>query len=444
MAMKPRMAMEHPMAKVRVYALALAMTVAACAPGAGSIQSASVMDQVAESYVRLVLAVGEHDADYVDAYYGPQEWRDQVTAEPLGLPAIASRADSLIERLRAVEPPDQELERLRYTYLATQLGSLAARVAMLGGRRMTFDEESRALYDAVAPTNPGEYFLSILEELDGLLPTGGSIRERFASFRSGYLIPPDRLDAVFMRAIEECRKRTLGYVELPEGESFVVEYVTNQSWSGYNWYQGGYHSLIQVNVDFPSLIDRAVDLACHEGYPGHHTYNALLEQNLVNGRGWPEYSVYALFSPQSLIAEGSANFGIEMAFPGDERLEFERDVLFPLAGLDPATAASYQRVQELMARMDYAGNEAARLYIDGDVDADGAADWLVRYAMYSPGGARQRLRFIDQYRSYVINYNLGLDLVRDFVDGNGADPALDARWDRFMRLLASPRLPGDL
>ena len=157
-----------------------------------------------------------------------------------------------------------------------------------------------------------------------------------------------------------------------------------------------------------------------------------------------------------------------MAFPGDERLEFERDVLFPLAGLDPATAASYQRVRELMARMDYAGNEAARLYIDGDVDADGASDWLVRYAMYSPAGARQRLRFIDQYRSYVINYNLGLDLVREFVDGDGAGrnpgagptpgarpgadvrpgpavpPGGDARWDRFMRLLASPRLPGDL
>ncbi len=432
------------MRKSRVYALALAMTLVACAPGAGSVQSTSVMDEVAESYVRLVLAVGEYDADYVDAYYGPQEWRDEVTAEQLPLPAIASRANSLLEKLRAVAPPEPELERLRYTYLTTQLGSLTARVEMLGGRTMTFDEESRALYGAVAPTNPGEYFLAILEELDALLPPGGSIRERFSSFQAGYVVPPDRLDAVFMRAIEECRERTLQYVELPEGESFVVEYVTDQSWSGYNWYQGGYHSLIQVNVDFPSLIDRAVDLACHEGYPGHHTYNALLEQNLVNQRGWPEYSVYALFSPQSLIAEGSANFGIEMAFPGEERLEFERDVLFPLAGLDPATAASYQRVQELMARMDYAGNEAARLYIDGDVDVDGAVAWLVRYAMYSPGGARQRLRFVDQYRSYVINYNLGLDLVREFVDGDGADSALAARWDRFMRLLASPRLPGDL
>ncbi len=93
------------------------------------------MDEVAESYVRLVLAVGEHDTDYVDAYYGPQEWRDVVTAEQLGLSAIAARADALIARLRALDPPDQELERLRYNYLGTQLGSLAARVDMLGVAR---------------------------------------------------------------------------------------------------------------------------------------------------------------------------------------------------------------------------------------------------------------------------------------------------------------------
>jgi len=89
----------------------------------------------------------------------------------------------------------------------------------------------------------------------------------------------------------------------------------------------------------PSYIDSAVDLGCHEGYPGHHTYNALLEQNLVRNKGWTEFSLYPLFSPQSLLAEGSANYGIELAFPGDERIEFEREHLFPLAGLDASDAA---------------------------------------------------------------------------------------------------------
>ena len=109
-------------------------------------------------------------------------------------------------------------------------------------------------------------------------------------------------------------------------EHFTVEYVTNKSWSGYNWYQGGFRSLIQVNTDLPIYIDRAVDLACHEGYPGHHVYNALLEQHLVKARGWLEFSVYPLFSPQSLIAEGTANYGIEVAFPGRDRIAFEQEV----------------------------------------------------------------------------------------------------------------------
>lgn len=36
---------------------------------------ASDVNALAERYVRLVLALGQHDRDYVDAYYGPPEWR---------------------------------------------------------------------------------------------------------------------------------------------------------------------------------------------------------------------------------------------------------------------------------------------------------------------------------------------------------------------------------
>ena len=42
----------------------------------------------------------------------------------------------------------------------------------------------------------------------------------------------------------------------------------------------------------------------------------------VRDRGWVEISMYPLFSPQSLIAEGSANFGIDMALPPAERVAF--------------------------------------------------------------------------------------------------------------------------
>ena len=79
--------------------------------------------------------------------------------------------------------------------------------------------------------------------------------------------------AVFQAAIRACRDRTRPVRRAAGGESFTVEYVTGKSWSGYNWYQGNYRSLIQVNTDLPIYIDRALDLACHEGYPGHHVYN---------------------------------------------------------------------------------------------------------------------------------------------------------------------------
>src|SRR5205814_3598449 len=176
--------------------------------------------------------------------------------------------------------------------------------------------------------------------------------------------PKDKLDAVFKAAIDGCRSRTLEHMTLPPNESFTVEYVTNKSWSGYNWYKGGFSSLIQVNTDLPIYIDRAIDLACHEGYPGHHVYNALLEQHLVKERGWTEFTVYPLFSPQSLIAEGTANYGIEVAFPGHERVEFEKSRLFPLAGLDPKRAAEYYEVQALVDELSYAGNEPARRDLD--------------------------------------------------------------------------------
>jgi hypothetical protein len=250
---------------------------------------------------------------------------------------------------------------------------------------------------------------------------------------------------VFRAAIAECRTRTGAHMSLPPGESFTVEYVTGKSWSGYNWYQGSAKSLIQVNTDLPIYIDRALDLACHEGYPGHHVYNLLLEKHLVKERGWIEFTVYPLFSPQSLIAEGTANFGIDVAFPGDEKLRFERDVLYPLAGLDPALAESFGKVQRAMEKLSYAGNHAARRYLDGEIDARQAADWLVRYTLANPARAAQRVRFFDQYRGYVINYNLGKDLVKRHVEAlGGTEAEAEKRWRIFLDLLASPRLPSGL
>ena len=405
------------------------------------------MNPLAEDYVKLVLRVGFHDAGYVDAYYGPGEWAEEADATPGTLPELRVEGERLLMVLARVAPAADadEMVRLRHSYLTRQVESVVARIDLVEGAEWSFDEESLALYDAVAPTNDEAYFKGLTEVIGEALPGDGPLHQRYAAFRQEFVIPTELLDTVFTAAIAACRERTARFIDLPTEESFTVEYVTDQPWSGYNWYQGGNRSLIQVNTDLPIYIDRAIDLACHEGYPGHHVYNAMLESHLTTGRGWQEFSVYPLFSPQSLIAEGSANYGIEMAFPGTGRVEFERTELFPLAGIDPARAAEYYRVQDLVSKLGYAGNEAARAYLDGAIDADAAAEWLSRYALMAPDRAAQRVRFIDTYRSYVINYNLGQDLVRAYVERKaGADASEGERWAVFKELLSSPRLPSDL
>jgi hypothetical protein len=406
---------------------------------------AMTMNQIAENYVKIVLAVGQHDDNFVDAYYGDRSWKPAGTPVPLG--ELARQATALRAGLRTilVAPGDDAMAPLRQTYLDKQLAAVEARIAMLMGVTMSFDEEAARLYDATPPTLAEADFEPTLDELARLLPGSGALIDRYAAFRAKYVIPTGNLDAVFRAAIDGCRSRTLARIPLPAGEKFTVEYVTGKSWSAYNWYKGRYTSVIQVNTDLPITIDRAIDLACHEGYPGHHVYNALLEKNLVRDRGWVEFSVYPLFSPQSLIAEGTANFGIEVAFPGDERTAFERDTLYPLAGLDPSTAEVYTAVQRAVAKLSYAGNEAARRYLNGAIDRAAAVSWLQHYAMMPKERAEQRTRFFDQYRSYVINYNLGLDLARAYIEKHGgtADHP-DVRWRLFTELLSSPRLPSGL
>lgn len=405
------------------------------------------MNTLAEEYVKLILAIGVYDPDYVDAYYGPKEWQDKAQTQNIPLTELHEHAEHLLRAVDDISIPFRDhMFKLRKTYLVKQLTAAIAKVEMLSGKTFTFDEEAQQLYDAVPPVFSEEHFKTLLAELDSVLPSGtGTIQERYQVFRNSFIIPKEKLDTVFHSAITECRKRTKQYLSLPENESFVVEYVTNKAWSGYNWYKGNAHSLIQVNTDFPIFIDRAVDLAAHEGYPGHHVYNALLEENLLRKRGWIEFSVYPLFSPQSLIAEGGANYGIQIVLPGMERIQFERQILFPLAGLDSSKTELYYKVQELMGTLAYAGNEAARGYLNKTMNKEQAIHWLITYALLDSARAEQRLKFIEKYRSYVINYNYGQDLIKDFVQKHaGKDPSDAKRWEVFGELLSSPRLPSEL
>jgi hypothetical protein len=436
--------MKCPSLVVLCLPLLAASTIDGATPSPTPVTPPTSVNEIAEAYVKLVLAMGQHDPDYVDAYYGPPEWKKE-SKEKKPLNAIAAEATRLRDQLAKISQPTDEMEQLRRRYLTKQLSALEARVRILNREHLKFDEESQALYDAVAPTFPESHFQEVLATLEPKLPGEGPLLQRYENWRRAFVIPKDNLDKVFQLAIKACRERTLAHIKLPPTENFSVEYVTNKPWGGYNWYQGNFRSVIQVNTDLPVYIDRAIDLAAHEGYPGHHVYNALLEKNLVRDRGWLEFTVYPLFSPQSLIAEGTANFGKEVVFTKAERLAFEKEVLWPAAGIDPSRAEEFYAVQDLVKKLGYATNEAARRHLNGEIDANAAAAWLQKYALMDEKRAKQTTRFIEKYRSYVINYNLGEDMVRSYIEkrrGTAEQP--EQCWREFEELLASPRLPGDI
>ncbi len=400
------------------------------------------LDSIARDYVGLSLEIGTHEDGYIDAYYGPAEWKQAAEANPRSVPALAAAAADLQARLRATPTPADPLVQRRRAFLDAQLTAARTRLRMIAGERLSFAEEAQGLFGVSPQILPLSHYDPVIDRIDRLVPGTGPLPERVEAFQSRFVIPPNRLEPVMLAAIGECRRRTLQHIPLPDGEAFTLEFVRDKSWSGYNWYQGNYRSLIQINTDLPVRLSRAVDLGCHEGYPGHHAYNALLERDLARGRGWVEYMVYPLFSPQSFIAEGSANYGIDLAFTPEERLAFERSTLYPLAGLQPADAPRYLDLQLAMEELAGARFTIARNYLEGRIDRARAVELTQRYQLVGAARADQSVGFIDQYRSYVINYGLGKDMVRAHVEAAGPDRS--ARWEAMRRILSQPTLPSDL
>src|SRR5581483_3347308 len=210
------------------------------------------------------------------------------------------------------------------------------------------------------------------------------------------------------------------------GENVAIEYVHDKPWSAFSRYRGNFQSVIQVNADLSLTVDRAVALACHEGYPGHHVFNSLHDSRFVRALHWTEWTVQPSFSPQSLASESLATIAAEIAFPGDERVRLERDVLFPIAGLDPSSAEKYDRVERLVDKLQSLEPAIARDFVDGKLEWARAAVALEQQTLMAH--PEQTLKYISEYRSYMLTYSIGRDLAARRVEN----------WKQYAAMLDDP------
>lgn len=405
------------------------------------------LNLLAEKYIRLGLTIGQYDTDFVDAYYGPD------SLKPTAKPKEKFPKDSLLATVNGLigqliefnNTVSNDTLNKRARWMSGQLIAFGRRINIFTQKYQAFDEESKDLFGVIAPSYPESHYQKLVARLDSLLPGSGSINSRFEKLANQFIIPKAKVDTVFKTAIAEARKRTLAHYQLPANENFTLEYVTGKPWSGYNWYQGNYQSKIQISIDMPIFIERAIDLACHEGYPGHHVYNMLLEKNLYHDKKQVEISLYPLFSPQSLIAEGSANYGIEVAFPGTEKNKFVKEVLLPLAGLDGTNTDLYFQALALKGQLAYARNEVARGIINNTMSESDVNKWLTNYGLREKTLASKDINFVKKYRTYVINYNYGQDIVKEYIESNGGTAGnVNKRWELFEWLLSNQIRPTDL
>jgi hypothetical protein len=74
-----------------------------------------------------------------------------------------------------------------------------------------------------------------------------------------------------------------------------------------------------------------------------------------------------------------------------------------------------------------------------------ALQQLQTYGLYIAETAAKSIGFIRTYRTYVMNYNYGLDLVRSYIESRGGTESNpEKRWELFKRLLSSQVLIDEL
>ena len=384
---------------------------------------------VVTSYLLLGLRLGRHIDGLVDAYYGPAELRAEVDAEEARDPSeLAAESGALLEAL-----DDADLEPQRARWLRAQLVGLETVARRLAGEQIAYEDEVERCYGVRPDRVPEDVFEAAHEELDEALPGPGTVAERYRAWREGDGLRGDALAGVIEQLAADFRERAESIVGLPPGESVEVEYVSDEPWAAFNYYQGGLRSRIAVNTDVSLTPTFVTELIAHETYPGHHTEHAWKEALLVRA-GQPEEAVHLIGTPQSLIAEGIAGLAPEILLGDEEQEVTASHVSGTGVAYDPEVSRAVQQAR--LPLVDVPGNVAFLLHADGGT-VDDAEAYLMRWGLMSEKRAKQGVRFVTDpvWRAYGTTYTDGYRLCRDWV---GGDPA------RFKRLLTEQLTPGDL
>lgn len=400
-------------------------------------------DDPVRKYLGLAIQLGERDPDSLDFYVGSDPALDKLRAQPEVLGGLRASALALSDQVRTM-PASPAFDATRKARLVSLIDAIALRTEELQGYNRPFDVESRILFGVVAPPDHDAAARArVRAQLARLLANDKDPAAAYSRFDAQFVVRPDRVPAVMAAALQQCRALTLQHMSLPPGEHVDIRYVNLKPWSAFSHYIGNAHSVIDVNMDYPLTVDRIVNLACHEGYPGHHVFNTMRDMTLVQGQHLDEFRVQTTFSPQSYVSEAAASYAPSLVLSDAERLHLEEDLLFPIAGLKGLDCRRYLEIERLIGSLHTAEPSIAREYLDGRLEFVRAADALERETLMEHG--ETTLLYLNEYRSYMLSYTLGVDSVKALVEAG--HPTDTERWRRYQSLMTNPvlslPLPGN-
>ena len=388
----------------------------------------AIMEKKAQAYVVLALSLDQQKEGEVDSYFGPSEFLKEAQGNASTVEELLADAIGLASSINESTAPETEV---RARHLLEKVEQLITVIELiLAPDKLPFREETDTLYGLSLPEKILSY-QEKLDELESLLPGRGTLAFKLASYNNKLVIPADKREAVFEAALAACRERTLTYWDLPADESLSIEW-TRDVQAAWHQYEGANKSTLRINGLTVGLVSGAVDLACHEGYPGHHAQFVLMD-NADNVQGLPiEDSLVLLRSPGSVLREGAANAGIDLVFPFAERLTFERDVLFPIAGLSASEAETNLRIHTLVNELSSAVVPIIEEYYNGDIIFNAASFRLEREAMISSPIAL--LEFVDEYGTYSMGYTVARDMINTHLNTLPDSQ----RWQALANLITQP------
>ncbi|PIR26803.1 MAG: hypothetical protein COX62_02510 [Deltaproteobacteria bacterium CG_4_10_14_0_2_um_filter_43_8] len=370
----------------------------------------------AYNHVQLGLGIGTHVPHFVDAATGKTALHLQAAMKagaPVPLDRLESTAENLVHQLEGIRVPRHFLHLQRSIWLLEHARALRANVQILQGKHFSVADEAKLLYGVDVAPFPDLHFQDLRNRLHDLLPgkndRSKTLAERRAECDQARSIDPNlALRLIHKTIYPKVQKLSAAFYTAPEKNSVEFALAHGVSWTGYNWWQGKGHSLVQFNGDRPMALAHLADTVMHEAGLGHHLHHVGIEHYLDRGHRWLEHSIDLFGVPWGTVAEGIAMTALPLVMDKETWIAWHKDVLFPAAHMTHLDAE--REYEQAVTALKTAYGNAVFLFADG-ASAEQVQNFFRTNAASTEADALKSANFVKKYGSYAFTYYMGAALM---------------------------------